>query len=154
MKKTILLTALFLSSAFVQAETVTFNATDCNVKYNSSEFNHSSGVVENREEANNLLYCNIDIEQGKNIEKVEVSYFVMDMKERQSSNCHVVFYESDKVSFNAKETTENAGEGSNVVSAGPFYIAQTPSRGVLSCNLPGVEVGGLARIHSYSVTYF
>jgi len=153
MKNIILAFSMLFSAQFVQAETVTFSATDCVTKYNSSEFDYSRGVIENRGEAYNLVTCNIDTEQGRDIEKVEVSYFIMDVKPRQSSSCHVTFYESHATSFNASATTENAGDGNNIVSAGPFYIAQTPSRGVLRCNLPGVEAGGLARIHSYSVTY-
>lgn len=154
MKKLILAVALIIATNYAQAETVTINATQCVSKHKTSEFNFSNGIVENLGKDNDYLYCNIDTLQNKDIERIAISYFVKDIKPYQSSNCAIVFYKADKVSINAMETTEHAGEGRNIISAGPFNIAHTPSRGVLRCNLPGVEENGLAQIHSFSVTYY
>lgn len=154
MKNIILALPLIFATNYAQAETVTINATQCVSQHKTSAFNFSKGIVENSSKDNDYLYCDIDTQQNKDIESIAISFYLKDIKPYQSANCAIVFYKPNKVSINAMETTAHAEEGSNIITAGPFNIAHTPSRGVLRCNLPGVKENGLAQIHSFSVTYY
>lgn len=145
----IVLTTSFAS----QAETITYNASSCEVKYGNAEKKYDSGVIENRSGNYDVLSCGIPLQSDRTVEKVDVKLYALSTKENSGSNCHVTLYRDDSMGVIASADAGKADSGKNVLTADLNTILTAPARAVAKCSIGGVEEGGLVRFYSYSVTY-
>jgi len=65
MKKTLLAVMAIAPATFANAETVTFNASQCHVKYDNAQKIFNKGTIENRLGDYDVLYCDIPLQSGK-----------------------------------------------------------------------------------------
>jgi len=154
MKKT--LTAIFvLTSSFVaQAETVTYNASSCHVKYGNAEKNYSLGVVENRSGDYDVLTCNLPIKSNRTVGEVNINVYADSTKVNSQSSCNISLLKHDAVSVLASGSTDRAENGKkNTLVADLNTPLFGSARGRITCSIGAVEDGGLVRFTSYSVSY-
>lgn len=153
MKKT-LLAMIVLSTSFAsQAETITHNATSCEVKYGNAEKKFNSGVIENRSGNYDVLSCGIPLESNRTVENIKLKLYASSTKENSGSNCRVSLYRDDSMGVIASADAGKADSGLNVLTADLNTMLTEPARAVANCTIGGVEEGGLVRFYSYSVTY-
>jgi len=155
MNKTLLALLVLGASSYAQAESNkdTYNASSCELKYGNAEIDYSKGTVTNRSPNYDILYCSIPMRSGVDVQDVSVNMYLSDMKERQSSNCFVTFYSSKSTAVLSNSKTSSAEAGLNLLATGSHFFGSEDARGVLTCNVPGVEEGGLVRYSSYSIEY-
>ena len=153
MKKTLMAIFILTSSFVAQAETVTYNASSCNVKYGNSEKNHYLGVIENRSGDYDILTCDLPIESGRTVDEVSISVYSYLEKANSTTSCHVSLFNADSVSFIASEETNSAENYKSTLVAELNTTLADSARGVISCSVGGVDSGGLVSFTSYSVSY-
>ena len=153
MKKTLLAIMAIAPATFANAETVTFNASQCHVKYDNAQKIFNKGTIENRLGDYDVLYCDIALQSGKVIDQVNVNVYSSGVKSNSQSSCNVTFYHADANSVVASGKTERAENGRSVLSTQPLATLSDDVRGLLTCTIGGVEEGGLVRFSSYSVSY-
>lgn len=153
MKKTILAALALTPAFFAQAETVTFNATQCETKHNIATKDLFRGTVESRSQNHDTLYCDIPVQSGKIIDNVSVSVFSLDVKENYARDCRVTLRKADDISYVVASDTNNATDYKSVLTSEPLATISDDIRATLMCAIPAVEQGGLVRFNSYSITY-
>ena len=153
MKKTILAALALTPAFFAQAETVTFNASQCETKFNIAKKDLFRGTVESRAQNYDTLFCDIPVQSGKIIDNVSVSVFSLDVKQGYGRNCNVTFRKADDVSYVVSAETNDATDYKSVLTSEPLATISDDIRATVMCAIPAVEQGGLVRFNSYSITY-
>lgn len=154
MKKTILAALALTPAFFAQAETVTFNATQCETKYNIATKDLFRGTIESRAQDNyDTLFCDIPVQSGKIIDTISASVLSFDVKEGYGRNCHVTLLKDDAVSYVVSTETNDSTEYKSVLTTEPLATVSDGIRATMMCAVPAVEEGGLVRYNSFSITY-
>lgn len=153
MKKTILAALALTPAFFAQAETVTFNASQCETKFNIAKKDLFRGTVESRAQNYDTLFCDIPVQSGRIIDNVSVSVFSLDIKQGYGRNCNVTLRKADDIAFVVSTETNGATDYNSVLTTEPLATVSDGIRATMMCSVPAVEEGGLVRYNSFSITY-